>query len=126
MDLVEIKNDLKKLNILIVEDGKDIIDIMNRTFKMIVNDITLASDGNEALAAYKKCKPDLILTDLRMPHKDGIEFINELRAIDKDSPIIVITAFEDDLTKEEKQLVNAIFPKPINFMALVNKMNSLV
>lgn len=126
MDLVEIKNDLKKLDILIVEDGKDIIDIMDRTFKMIVKNITLAANGDEALAAYKKNKPDLILTDIRMPHKDGIEFINELRAIDKDSPIIVITAFEDDLSTEEKQLVNAIFSKPINFMALVNKMNALV
>lgn len=126
MNLEEIKSDLKKLNILIVEDGKDIIEIMNRTFKLLVNNISLASNGDEALKLYKDEKPDLILTDLRMPHKDGIEFINEIRSFDKNSPIIVITAYEDDLSSDEKELVDAIFPKPINFLALVNKINSLV
>lgn len=126
MALNEIKSDLKNLNILIVEDGKDIINIMDRTFKMIVNQISLASDGNKAIELYKTNKPDLILTDLRMPYKDGVEFIKELRDIDSNIPIIVITAYEDDLKEEEKQLVNAIFPKPINFIALVNKMNEFL
>ncbi len=61
-----------------------------------------------------------------MTHKDGVEFIKELRKIDLEIPIIVITAYEDDLKEEEKQLVNAIFPKPINFIALVNKMNEFL
>ncbi|AXH15844.1 response regulator [Malaciobacter mytili] len=126
MALNEIKSDLKNLNILIVEDGKDIINIMNRTFKMIVNQISLANDGDKAMELYKTNNPDLILTDLRMPHKDGVEFIKELRKIDLEIPIIVITAYEDDLKEEEKQLVNAIFPKPINFIALVNKMNEFL
>ncbi len=126
MALNEIKSDLKNLNILIVEDGKDIINIMDRTFKMIVNQISLASDGNKAIELYKKNNPDLILTDLRMPYKDGVEFIKELRNINSTIPIIVITAYEDDLKEEEKQLVNAIFSKPINFIALVNKMNEFL
>lgn len=51
--LDKIKSELKKLDILIVEDGKDIINIMDRTFKMVVNNIALANDGVEALEHYK-------------------------------------------------------------------------
>ncbi|PHO09921.1 hypothetical protein CPG37_06135 [Malaciobacter canalis] len=126
MALNEIKADLKKLDILIVEDGKDIINIMHRTFKMVVNNIDLASNGSEALLHYKKNKPDLILTDIRMPHMDGNEFIKKIRQIDSKIPIIVITAYEEDLKDEDRKLVNAIFPKPINFISLINKIDELI
>ncbi len=126
MTLNKIKSDLKNLNILIVDDGEDIINIMNKTFKMIVNQISLAKDGNIAIELYKKNNPDLILTDLRMPDKDGIEFIKEVRKINSKIPIIVITAYEDDLKEEDKQLINTIFPKPINFITLVNKINEFL
>ncbi|AXX88044.1 response regulator [Malaciobacter marinus] len=126
MALDEIKADLKKLNILIVEDGKDIINIMHRTFKMVVNNIDLASNGSEALLHYDKNKPDLILTDIRMPYMDGNEFIKKLRQKDSKTPIVVITAYEEELKEEDKKLVNAIFSKPINFISLINKINELV
>lgn len=126
MALDEIKADLKKLDILIVEDGKDIINIMHRTFKMVVNNIDLASNGSEALLHYNKNKPDLILTDIRMPHMDGNEFIKKLRQKDSKTPIVVITAYEEELKEEDKKLVNAIFSKPINFISLINKINELV
>ncbi len=99
MALDEIKADLKKLNILIVEDGKDIINIMHRTFKMVVNNIDLASNGSEALLHYDKNKPDLILTDIRMPYMDGNEFIKKLRQKDSKTPIVVITAYEEELKR---------------------------
>ncbi|PPK60302.1 response regulator [Malaciobacter marinus] len=126
MALNEIKADLKKLDILIVEDGKDIINIMHRTFKMVVNNIDLASNGSEALLHYNKNKPDLILTDIRMPHMDGNEFIKKIRQIDSKIPIIVITAYEEDLKDEDRKLVNAIFSKPINFISLINKIDELI
>ncbi|AXH10566.1 hypothetical protein CP960_08170 [Malaciobacter halophilus] len=124
--LDKIKSELKKLDILIVEDGKDIINIMDRTFKMVVNNIALANDGVEALEHYKNKKPDLILTDLRMPHMDGVEFVKKLREEDLNTPIIVITAYEEDLEEEDRKLVNAIFSKPINFIALINKIDELI
>lgn len=126
MALNEIKADLKKLDILIVEDGKDIINIMHRTFQMVVNNIDLASNGSEALLHYNKNKPDLILTDIRMPHMDGNEFIKKIRQIDSKIPIIVITAYEEDLKDEDRKLVNAIFSKPINFISLINKIDELI
>jgi CheY-like chemotaxis protein len=126
MALNEIKADLKKLDILIVEDGKDIINIMHRTFKMVVNNIDLASNGSEALLHYNKNRPDLILTDIRMPHMDGNEFIKKIRQIDSKIPIIVITAYEEDLKDEDRKLVNAIFSKPINFISLINKIDELI
>ncbi len=119
MSKVKIKSDLRDVSLLIVEDGEDIINIMDRTFKMLVNDITLAKDGQEAIDAFNNSKPDAILTDLRMPNVNGIEFIKHVRATDKTIPIIMITAYEHDLIHEDKELINEVFPKPINFMKLV-------
>ena len=56
MKKFRIESDFRKLNLLIVEDGVDIIEIMDRTFKMIVNSISLAKDGKEAYESYLKNK----------------------------------------------------------------------
>lgn len=119
MTKVRIKSDLRDISLLIVEDGEDIINIMDRTFKMLVKDITLAKDGEEAIAAYNLKQPDAILTDLRMPNINGMDFIKHVRKTNKDIPIIMITAYELDLKSEDKELINEVFPKPINFMKLV-------
>ena len=115
----KIKTDLRNISILIVEDGEDISAIMDRTFKMLVKDIYLARNGNEALEQYHKHKPDVILTDLRMPLLSGSKLLKKIREEDKEIPIIVITAYKRDLKEEECALATAIFEKPIDFMDLV-------
>ena len=119
MDQERIKSDLRDLRLLIVEDGDDILSIIDRTFKLLVKDIDLASNGEEAIAAYKKNKPDLIITDLRMPKCDGYELTQTVKEDDPSLPVILITAFEDDLSEEQKKIFNAIVNKPIDFQELV-------
>ena len=126
MKKFRIESDFRKLNLLIVEDGEDIIEIMDRTFKMIVNSISLAKDGKEAYEHYLKNKPDIILTDLRMPNMSGNELVKKIRENDNLTPIIVITAYEDDLEETQKQKVQAIVNKPINFINLIQTIDDCV
>lgn len=123
---MKIKSDLRQISLLIVEDGEDIINIMDRTFKMLVKDIDLAKDGKEGLEKYAQKIPDVILTDLRMPNLNGIDFIKQIRQTNKDIPIIMITAYEYDLLDEDKAFITEIFPKPINFMKLVQTLDECV
>ncbi|RXJ56179.1 response regulator [Candidatus Marinarcus aquaticus] len=126
METSKIKSDLRNITLLVAEDGEDIINIMDRTFQMLVKKILLASDGEIALESFKSNRPDVVITDLRMPNLDGKALVKEIRKIDKDVPIIVITAYKDDLNEEEQKEVSAIFEKPINFIKLVTQLDESI
>lgn len=53
-------------------------------------------DGEEAIELYKKYTPDLILMDIRMDKKNGIEATKEILELDSDAKILLITTFQDD------------------------------
>jgi DNA-binding NarL/FixJ family response regulator len=57
-----------------------------------------AADGNQALELYRKLKPDVLLLDLRMPHKSGIEVVQAVRGEFKDAHILIVTSYQ---TEEE-------------------------
>lgn len=55
-----------------------------------------ASDGDEAIAVIRECKPDVVLLDVRMPKRSGIEVLDALRTADALPPTILLTTFDDD------------------------------
>ncbi len=55
-----------------------------------------AADGEEALAAIAHEKPDVVLLDVRMPRKNGVEVLHELQDIGGAPPVILLTTFDDD------------------------------
>lgn len=57
-----------------------------------------ASDGNEAVELYRKLKPDVLLLDLRMPQKGGIEVVRSVREEFADARILIVTSYQ---TEEE-------------------------
>jgi len=58
--------------------------------------IAEASDGDEALEAVRARRPDVLLLDVRMPKKTGLEVLEALRALDAPPPAILLTTFDDD------------------------------
>lgn len=126
MEASKIKSDLRNISLLIAEDGEDIINIMDRTFTMLVKEIHLAQDGEIAYSLFQKNTPDVIITDLRMPNLDGKALIKKVRETNKHVPIIVITAYKDDLSKEELEMVSAVLEKPINFIKLVHLLDEAI
>jgi CheY-like chemotaxis protein len=126
MEASKIKSDLRNISLLIAEDGEDIINIMDRTFKMLVKEIHLAKDGEVAYSLFQQNTPDVIITDLRMPNLDGKALIHKIRQSNKTVPIIVITAYKDDLSKDELALVSAVLEKPINFIKLVHLLDESI
>lgn len=126
METSKIKSDLRDIRLLIAEDGEDIINIMDRTFKMLVKDIHLAQDGAIAYSLFTQNTPDVIITDLRMPNLDGKALIKKVRQTNSTVPIIVITAYKDDLNEEELKMVSAVLEKPINFIKLVQLLDECI
>ena len=85
--------------VLIVDDEKNIVDILK--FNLIKEGYTTveAYDGREALAVFEEIKPDLVLLDLMLPYINGFDVCRQIRETDILTPIIMLTAREEETDK---------------------------
>ena len=88
--------------ILIVEDTEDTRNYMESVLELEGFDVVLAKDGLEGLEQASSELPDLIITDISMPHLDGFQMIQKIRSThrQKDVPILAITSHGMDKAME--------------------------
>ncbi len=77
--------------ILIIDDSVDFRRMLNRLLTREKYQVVEASNGDEGLAAYHQDQIDLVITDIFMPDKDGLETVMELRNINPDVKIIAVS-----------------------------------
>jgi CheY-like chemotaxis protein len=77
--------------ILLVEDDDAVREILRKALVAAGHEVDEASNGDVALAAYRRQTADLVITDLVMPEKDGLETIMELRRIDPAVRIVAMS-----------------------------------
>ena len=85
--------DLKKL--LIIDDEAPILEMLEMSLASEGYEVNVAETGAEGLEAFKKQGPKLILTDIKMPGMDGIAVLKEIKALDSEAEVIVITGHGD-------------------------------
>jgi len=78
-------------HILIIDDDAQLLAMLRQTLKRDGHEVVEASDGKEGLRRYRENPTDLIITDLIMPEKEGIETIIEIRRDFPDVKIIAIS-----------------------------------
>ena len=88
----------EKVHILIVEDEKNISDILKFNLEKESYDISQRFDGKEGLDFALKNEVDLILLDIMLPSMDGFEICKQIRKV-KNTPIIMLTAKEEEVDK---------------------------
>jgi YesN/AraC family two-component response regulator len=108
--------------ILVVEDQKNDRMALVRMLRMKFPKYNIfeAENGKEGYDLYKKQRPDIILTDIRMPIMDGVKLINIIRAEDTKTPIIVISAFEKEMFNIDELHISYYLLKPITILHLFN------
>ncbi|OIK13828.1 DNA-binding response regulator [Bacillus sp. MUM 116] len=84
--------------ILVVDDEKPIADILQFNLKKEGYNVYCAYDGNEAIKMVEEIQPDLILLDIMIPQKDGMEVCREVRK-KFEMPIIMLTAKDSEIDK---------------------------
>ncbi|MGH7944980.1 MAG: response regulator transcription factor [Opitutaceae bacterium] len=95
--------------ILLVDDEPHIRVFVTLLLKSLGQpDISEAGNGEEAVAAYKAHKPDIVLLDVNMPHLDGIETLRKLKEIDPDCVVIMLTSLATRETVERALELGAV------------------
>ncbi len=90
-------------HILIAEDERDIRDLIMFTLTFAGHKISTAINGEEALAMAQEIKPDMIMTDVRMPKMTGYQLCRALRNLPdfEKTPIVILSAKGQDEEVEE-------------------------
>jgi len=94
---------LKSLHLLLVEDEIKLSQLLKNAIGDNFNKFSTAYNGEEGIALFKEIKPDIVITDINMPKKSGLDMAKEIKTIDKSVPIIILSAFSDT-----DKLLNAI------------------
>ena len=107
---------LEKKRVLIAEDDVFQREVLSDLLKSLKINVFTASNGNEALDIYYSEKPDLLFIDESMPGLTGIQCSAEIRKVDKESPIVLLTG----ATLEEKEMnhISKLLKKPYNFESI--------
>ncbi len=94
---------LDSLTILFVEDEKELRVALESAIGDEFAKFVVARDGDDGLKKFKKFKPDIVITDIMMPIRDGLEMARDIKHISRETPIIVLSAFS-----EKERLLKAI------------------
>lgn len=78
-------------HILVIEDDEQFLGLLVNQLSQDGHTVTVAADGEQGVKLSQQLKPDLIITDIIMPRKDGIETIMELTALGSQVPIIAMS-----------------------------------
>lgn len=108
----------KRLKLLIVDDSKFTQKVEGNLFKEVVPNLEIyfANDGKEGVQKYIEINPDLTIVDLLMPNMTGMELLKEIKDIDKDAKMVVVSADVQEKVKQEAYDLGALafVNKPIN------------
>src|SRR5229473_1587222 len=115
--------------ILVIEDNDETRELMRMTLEKRGYEVTVAEDGVRGYDTALFLKPDLIVTDIRMPAADGIHVVKRVRDTPtlETTPILITTAFGDGSATFSLQLgANAYEPKPLDPQSFLTTVDRLL
>ena len=122
-----IKEVNEMLKVLVVEDNPDISELLYTYLKNENYDVTIVSDGEEAIHIYYDIVPDLILLDLMLPKINGYDVCKSIRE-DSDVPIIMLTALDEEKNqlKGFELKIDDYITKPFSMPILIHKIEAVM
>lgn len=121
---------MSKKTILVVDDEKDLLDLIEYNLRKEGFDVLKAENGQQGIEVAKKNNPDLVLLDIMMPKMDGLEAVEIMRQDSdlKDTPIIFLTARSDEKTEVEglNKGGDDYITKPISTTKLISRIKAVM
>jgi len=112
--------------ILLIEDQVELCQILKDTLSLYGFDVTYALNGEDGYNEFTSLQPKIVIIDIMMPGSDGFTAVKKIRAIDKDVPVIMLTAkpLTEDLVKAFDLGCNDFIRKPFVMEELIARIRS--
>lgn len=117
-----------KKKVLVVDDELEIVDFLERFLKRFNITVLRALNGDAAIQEYENNQPDWIFLDIMMPNKDGITVLKEIKKINPQAQVIMITGKEDKAIHDRAKKAGAVdyITKPLDLGELSNKIKEYI
>ena len=118
------------MKVLLVDDTRTLLSLIQVYLMGWQIQFVEAKDGTEGLARAREHRPDLVITDVRMPGMDGFELCAAIRAdpVLHKTPIVLLTSLADDASRKKGKLVGAtaFLTKPVSVEELRNTVGGIL
>src|SRR5258708_7977403 len=114
--------------ILVLDDNKDILEVVHETLTYEQFDVKSISDGNDVIPLLKEFVPDLVILDYRVAGTNGGELCRQIKSHPqfKNLPVIIFSAYINNHDELYGYGCDAIISKPFDLTELVEKVNNLI
>jgi DNA-binding response OmpR family regulator len=125
---METRTEFRTARVLVVEDGPDVLNVLERTLSDNGYVVLTATDGEEGLATALDQHPDLVILDIGLPRRDGYEVARELRSRAFTAPVLMLTARDTIPDKVEGLDAGAddYLAKPFSYDELLARVRALL
>lgn len=117
------------MKVLVVDDNRLLADTIQEILENDGLDVISARDGLDGYSAYLLFKPDIVITDIQMPRKNGLEMMKRIRTHNPRIKTIYMSgnigSFESFLIEEKKRYPVSYFEKPFSLKSLIHEVTEL-
>jgi DNA-binding NtrC family response regulator len=119
---------LTKLKVLVIDDEPEIGRLFSKILSEEGCEVFAAMNGNDGICKIKKRNPDLVILDLKLPQKSGIEVLREIRKFNEELKVVVLTAYETVESAVEAMKLGAhdYLSKPIKIQKIKNLIENTI
>ena len=124
-DIKALKEKVKDLKLLFVDDEKDVRDGSGIFLNKFFDDVTICVNGEDGYDTFLKEKDfDVVITDIKMPKMNGVEMAKKIREMDPNVYIVFLTASRT-MAQIDHNLGNLSLQKPLSFEDMVQVLKEL-
>ena len=126
--IIEMRELAKTMAVLYVEDDLNIRNEVSKILNKIFENVDVATNGDEGLTLYSQSKYDIVITDIEMPIKNGIEMIQQIKDINKKQVVAVLSAYDNPkyLLKLINHGIDMFMMKPLDLNEFFETMQKLI
>ena len=119
-----------KLTVLVIDDDPVILELLRVNFEIEGFDVICASDGEEGLRRAQADHPDIVISDIMMPRRDGLQLLSDLKSDPdtEDLPVILLSAKAQKAEVQQGLDLGAddYITKPFDPIQLIDRLNAAV
>ena len=125
-NIKKFNNILKNLNVLYIEDEENIRLNIKKVLLLLCKNVFDTGSVEGAKEILEKQRIDIIISDINLPKQNGLDFVEEIRKINKKIPVILLSAYTETnyLLKATKLKLIDYLTKPVNFAGLLWNISS--